>query len=94
MQCNSSTNIFFCVSVATSLARIVFFSCIDLGLPHPSTFPFHSLSAQITGMRPAAGETHQQKTKTGSSDLVTVPLAPQPDKVESLTASLQVKKKQ
>ncbi|KAF9296099.1 hypothetical protein BGZ88_000741 [Linnemannia elongata] len=59
------------------------------GLPHPSTFPFHSLSAQITGMRPAAGETHQQKTKTGSSDLVTVPLAPQPDKVESLTASLQ-----
>lgn len=66
-----------------------FFTCINLGLPHPSTFPFHSLSAQITGMRPAA---HQLKAQV-STDTVTVPLAPQPDKIESLTASLQVKDK-
>ncbi|OAQ36157.1 amino transferase [Linnemannia elongata AG-77] len=74
-----------------SLIPLMYGDMLSLGggLPHPSTFPFHSLSAQITGMRPAAGETHQQKTKTGSSDLVTVPLAPHPDKVESLTASLQ-----
>ena len=94
VQCNRSTNIFFrvCMWLPPSFALFIFLH--RLGLPHPSTFPFHSLSAQITGMRPAAGETHQQKTKTGSSDLVTVPLVPQPDKIESLTASLQVKKKQ
>ncbi|KAF9090023.1 hypothetical protein BGX29_005521 [Mortierella sp. GBA35] len=54
------------------------------GLPHPSTFPFRSLSAEIKGMRP------ETKTKaTSSSDVVTVPHGPQPDKIESLTASLQ-----
>ncbi|KAG0377488.1 MAG: pyridoxal phosphate-dependent transferase [Linnemannia gamsii] len=61
------------------------------GLPHPSTFPFHSLSAQITGMRPQDAQ-QQQKAKepqAKASDVVTVPLAPQPDKIESLTASLQ-----
>ncbi|KAF9927957.1 hypothetical protein FBU30_002745 [Linnemannia zychae] len=58
------------------------------GLPHPSTFPFHSLTTQITSLHPQTMP--QQKTKEQQADhLVTVPLGPQPDKVESLSSSLQ-----
>ncbi|KAG0315136.1 hypothetical protein BGZ99_007664 [Dissophora globulifera] len=55
------------------------------GLPHPSTFPFYSLSADIKSMDSSA------KGKAGSSvsDLVTVPHGPQPGKIESLSATLQ-----
>ncbi|KAG0210046.1 Aromatic/aminoadipate aminotransferase 1 [Mortierella sp. GBA30] len=64
------------------------------GLPHPSTFPFYSLSADVKGMRPApAPVTNSSPVKAqtvqSSAEVVTVPHAPQPGKVESLTASLQ-----
>ncbi|KAG0247644.1 Aromatic/aminoadipate aminotransferase 1 [Mortierella polycephala] len=62
------------------------------GLPHPSTFPFLSLSAEITAMRPGAvnGDTAPVKAKVArATELVTVPHAPQAGKIESLTTSLQ-----
>ncbi|KAF9577388.1 hypothetical protein BGW38_007430 [Lunasporangiospora selenospora] len=54
------------------------------GLPHPSTFPFLSLSADVRSMAPAT------TAKKGSSqEVVTVPHTPTPGKIESLSSSLQ-----
>ncbi|KAF9933462.1 hypothetical protein BGZ67_004286 [Mortierella alpina] len=55
------------------------------GLPHPSTFPFYSLASEVKSMGPVVPVKGQQP----SAELVTVPHAPQPDKTESLTATLQ-----
>ncbi|KAG0364213.1 pyridoxal phosphate-dependent transferase [Gamsiella multidivaricata] len=62
------------------------------GLPHPSTFPFYSLSAEVKRIDPAIKATKPIATGAKSQamvDLVTVPHGPQPGKVESLTDSLQ-----
>ncbi|ORZ26996.1 pyridoxal phosphate-dependent transferase [Lobosporangium transversale] len=59
------------------------------GLPHPSTFPFYSLSAEIKSVAPTILNDTSGKTSSATSDLVTVPHGPQPGKVESLSASLQ-----
>ncbi|KAF9960823.1 Aromatic/aminoadipate aminotransferase 1 [Mortierella alpina] len=62
------------------------------GLPHPSTFPFHSLSAEVTRLTPTAKIAKPAVIDTTSQaavDLVTVPHEAQPGKAENLTDSLQ-----
>ncbi|KAG9321112.1 hypothetical protein KVV02_007341 [Mortierella alpina] len=62
------------------------------GLPHPSNFPFHSLSAEVTRLNPTAKTIKPTvigvKSQT-AVDLVTVPHGAQPGKAENLTDSLQ-----
>ncbi|KAG0075206.1 hypothetical protein BGZ93_007099 [Podila epicladia] len=69
------------------------------GLPHPSTFPFYSLTAEIKGMGPEESPVttpvpvdltkSQEQQKTVRGEVVTVPHGPQANKVESLSSSLQ-----
>lgn len=72
-----------------------------IGLPHPSTFPFYSLTAEIKGMGPEQSPvttpvpvdltTPQEQQKAVRGEVVTVPHGPQANKVESLSTSLQVR---
>ncbi|KAF9204043.1 hypothetical protein BGZ49_005755 [Haplosporangium sp. Z 27] len=57
------------------------------GLPHPSNFPFHSLSSDITSMNPTA--VGNEKGVSVLRDNVAVPHGPQPGKVENLSTALQ-----
>ncbi|KAG0214377.1 Aromatic/aminoadipate aminotransferase 1 [Mortierella sp. GBA30] len=62
------------------------------GLPHPSTFPFQSLSAEVKRINPtikAIKPTVVGASSQTSVDLVTVPHGPQPGKAENLSDSLQ-----
>ncbi|KAG0366314.1 hypothetical protein BGZ54_005544 [Gamsiella multidivaricata] len=77
-----------------SLLRFMGGDMISLGggLPHPSTFPFYSLSAEVKSMDPtlnAESATNNTKAASALGDLVTVPHGPQPGKIENLSASLQ-----
>ncbi|KAF9412867.1 Aromatic/aminoadipate aminotransferase 1 [Podila epigama] len=63
------------------------------GLPHPSTFPFYALSANVRSVTlhqsaattPIPGNVKDEFQHT----TVTVPHGPEPNKIESLTTSLQ-----
>ncbi|KAF9105883.1 Aromatic/aminoadipate aminotransferase 1 [Mortierella sp. AM989] len=57
------------------------------GLPHPSNFPFYSLSSDVTNMNPDAQV--DSKNTAALRENVVVPHGPQPGKVESLGAALQ-----
>ncbi|KAF9984102.1 hypothetical protein BGZ65_000987 [Modicella reniformis] len=66
------------------------------GFPHPSTFPFYSLSAEVKSMAPAGASPAIHNTvsngKTNSihsHETVTVPHGPLLGKAESLSTSLQ-----
>lgn len=64
-----------------------------LGLPHPSNFPFRSLSAEVTKLNPTTKTI--KPTVIGAKSqtavhLVTVPHEAQPGKAENLTDTLQV----
>ncbi|KAF8932479.1 pyridoxal phosphate-dependent transferase [Dissophora ornata] len=57
------------------------------GLPHPSTFPFYSLSSDVKSMKPVSAVS--EKASSTVADVVTVPHGPQAGKAENLSASLQ-----
>ncbi|KAF9436188.1 hypothetical protein BGZ76_004604 [Entomortierella beljakovae] len=61
------------------------------GLPHPSNFPFYSLSADIKSMSPTSQVNGDKdgKSESVSDDVVAVPHGPQPGKAENLSAALQ-----
>lgn len=70
----------------------------NVGLPHPSTFPFYSLSAEVKSMgstdaSPVVNGTvsDEKAQSTQGRETVLVPHAHQPGKAENLSASLQVR---
>ncbi|KAF9399711.1 hypothetical protein BGX21_005745 [Mortierella sp. AD011] len=79
-----------------SLLRFMNGDMVSLGggLPHPSNFPFYSLSSDIASMKPVGQNVKNvavvnEKATSVLSENVVVPHGPQPGKVENLSSALQ-----
>jgi hypothetical protein len=61
-----------------------------LGLPHPSTFPFYNISVKVKNLSDYEKPLLKNNPDSNNTEIVSIPSTPQVDKIENISASLQV----